>query len=362
MPRSPSQRRAKTPARSAPSPAPAATPVPGSPRTDAGWRRLFLGACLALGLVQAYVTVARYDPAKQSSGDEAHYLEMSRGLPLDQELRVYRWRVLTPLVVGSLPTLPAGLLGQYQVDAFKLERARFAAWNLLGNLAAAWLLMLFMQALGLGVLQAGVGALLYFSSFQVATDGAGIMVDPWSYAALAACLLAGQRKRWILLGLAFGLGLFVKETVVVAVPLLWLLRPKDGWTRWLWLLPGLAAYCWFRYGLYPGGEGASFSVEWVLNSLAQFKDLHLWLYLAEEFTLNFLWLAPLAWLGWRDSAAFPGLRRMALVLPLLAVVPLLVKSEFARPWFNGYPIFIPLAVLGLWRLAGLRAAQAPAAV
>jgi hypothetical protein len=216
--------------------------------------------------------------------------------------------------------------------------------------------MLFMEGLGLGVLQAGLGALLYFTSFQVATDGAGIMVDPWSYAALVGCLVAGQRRRWILLGLAFGLGLFVKETVVVAAPLLWLLRPKDGWTRWLALLPGLAAYCWFRYVLFPGGVGASLGWDWIVNSLAQFKDLHLWLYLAEEFTLNFLWLAPLAWLGWRDSAAVPGLRRMALLLPLLAVVPLLVKSEFARPWFTGFPIFIPVAVLGLWRLAGLRAA------
>ncbi|HTB34679.1 MAG TPA: hypothetical protein VK842_07430 [bacterium] len=360
MPRIPVKRRAEAPAAPAAAMAPAPA-VAGSPLGAAGWRRLFLGACLALGLVQAYVTVARYDGAKQSSGDEAHYLAMSRGLPLDQEYRIYRWRALTPWIVGSLPSLPAGLLGQYQVDSFKLERARFAAWNTLGNLATAWLLMLLMEGLGFSVLQAGLGALLYFTSFQVVTDGAGVLVDPWSYAAIAACLAAGQRKRWALLGLAFGVGLFFKETVVVAAPMLWLMRPKDGRLRWLALLPGLALYGWFRYVLVPGGQGTPLGLDTAINSLAQFSRPGLWLYLAEEFTLNFLWLAPLAWLGWRDSARFPGLRRMALLLPLLAVTPLLARAEFARPWFTGFPIFIPLAVLGLWRLAGLRAATVSAA-
>lgn len=318
---------------------------------------VFLGAYLALGLIQGYANVARFDPVEQASNDSSVYLAMTQGQPLQDTLQVYRWRALTPLMVRWMPGPPGFLTRHYQVDPLKVIRFKYAVWNTLGDLCAAFGLLLFMQAMGFSLLQAGFGGLLYASSAIVQLEGASMVVDPWANAAIIAALCFSLKRRNIALALAFSLGIFVKETLLIVPAYLFLMR-KPGWFKQcLWLLPGFFTYAWFRRVLYPDGPGRTFSLAWLPSSIGEYLHLGSWVYLGFEFTLYFMVLAPLAWLGWRDSHPYPGLRRMAWVLPALFVTPIVLGTELARPWFDGFPVFIPLAVLGLWRLAGYADAQ-----
>jgi hypothetical protein len=336
-----SRRKAVQPDPPAPSPAP---------------RRLtwvFLALYAALGFTHGYITVARFDPVEQMDyNDSVVYLRLYDGQPLDQVLRVYRWRALTPLVVRAMPLLPEALTTHYQMDPRKAVRFKWAAWNGLGTILASLALLLLMRSLGFSALQAGVGGLLYATSFQAAAEGFAILVDPWANAAIAASIWLALERRWLWLTLVFGLGLFIKETLELAPLYALLLRPAKPARLLAALAPGLAAYAWFRYVAYPGGSGVAFTADYIAAALASVLTLGHLLYAAAEFTLNFVLLAPLAWLGWRDTAGRPDLRRMTWVLPALALAPFFLGTELTRPWFGSFPILIPLAVLGLWRLLG----------
>lgn len=311
----------------------------------------FAALYAALGMMHGYITVARYDPVEQvEHPDSRVYLAMSEGLPLEQAPRVYRWRVLTPMVVRHVPLLPEALTRHYQMDAAKAQRFRWAAWNTAGTVLAACGVMALMLGLGFGGLQAGVGGLLYATSFQAMAEGAMILVDPWANAAIAWGFWLGLQGRPWALGAVFAFGVFVKETLVLLPFWLALARAPRLAACLAAMAPGAAAYLWFRYGLYPGGHGVAFNAEWILGSLRASLSPSVWAYAGAEFALNFALLAPLAWLGWRDAGAYPALRRMAWVLPALLVAPFALGTELTRPWFNGFPVFIPLAVLGLWRL------------
>jgi hypothetical protein len=317
-------------------------------------RWIFWAFFLVLGITHGYATVARYDPARAFEGDSGNYEAISEGQPLDQAFHLYRWRILTPMVVGHMDVfLPEVVTHYYHVDAGKVLRFRWGLWNSLGCVLGSVFLMMMMEGLGFSVLQAGVGGLLYATSFQVSVNGAVPLVDPWANAATAACLaLALRGHRWNLVWI-FAAGMFTKETTVLVIPWIVLLGTPRWRSQLLALLPGLLAYLWFRCVMYPGGGGRH-----ELDSVATqvgifFQPVHL-VYTAVEFALNFLLLAPLAVVGWRESAGMPGLRRMALVLLGLVLIPVVVGCELPRPWFNGFPVFIPLAVLGLWRLGGFQ--------
>lgn len=299
--------------------------------------------------MHVYATVARYEPIPRGTGDPSHYMTMAEGKPLDQTPVGYRRRVLTPLIIRAMPGLPAFVGRHYSVDADKVLRFKFALWNCLGGVAAAFALMLFIQGLGLSAAQGAAGALLYATSTQVLLDGAAPLVDPWANAAIIGGLYFNQQGRLWALGLSFALGLFVKETLLVLPAYLALQGFKGLWRRAAWMAPGFIAFVAF-YLRTQEGPGAHPDAGTMFAMLAGQLDPARLAYIGTEFALNFALLAPLAALGWASSAKLPTLRRMAWLLPALFLVPLLKGTELARPWFAGFPVFIPLAVLGIWSL------------
>lgn len=309
----------------------------------------FLALYCGLAMLHAYATVARYDRQEAFEDDSMVYSAMSRGQAPDQTLRIYRWRVLTPYMVQSMPFLPEALTHYYKVDEAKVLRFKWALWNGLGCVAGGLAVLALCQSLGLSLLQAGVGGLLYMTSFQIAVDGSMLLVDPWANAFMALSIALALHGRLVPLALAFTLGIFCKETVVLAGAWIFLLQ-RRGWIKQLAVLvPGFAAYAYMRWVLYPGGPGQAEFDALSVRLAAFFQPLHL-AYIGVELALNFALLAPLALLGWRASAAYPALRRMAWLLPALLAIPLLMPVEVPRPLWTSFPVVIPLAVLGLWRL------------
>jgi hypothetical protein len=309
----------------------------------------FFALYLSLAMMHGYATVARYDRQEAFENDSLNYGLMSKGQPLQETLRTYKWRALTPYMVRLMPWLPDVVTGHYQVDPDKILRFKWAAWNELGCAVGGLAVLVLCLTLGLRPLQAGIGGLLYMLSFPITVDGGMLLVDPWANALMALCLALALRGRVLAFALAFALGIFFKETIVLALLWVALLRRP----RWPWFLaaalPGLAAYAWFRCVLYPGGPGLSQLDDPVANTL-KFFEPHYLVYAAVELALVLGVLAPLAALGWKASAGHPALRRMAWLLPLILVLPMVTGAELQRPWWTSFPVIVPLATLGLWRL------------
>jgi hypothetical protein len=309
----------------------------------------FLALYCGLAMIHAYATVARYDRQEAFEDDSVNYSAMSRGQLPEQTLRLYRWRVLTPYMVQVMPFLPEALTHYYKVDEAKVLRFKWALWNGLGCIAGGLAVLALCQSLGLSLLQAGVGGLLYMTSFQVAVDGAMLLVDPWANAFMALTLALALHERLLPMALAFTLGLFCKETVILAGAWIFLLQ-RRGWLKQLAaLVPGFLAYAYMRWVLYPGGVGRPEFDSLFAQVASFFQPLHL-AYAGVEFALNFALLAPLAVFGWRASAGYPAIRRMAWLLPCLLLIPITLPVEIPRPLWTGFPVVIPLAVLGLWRV------------
>lgn len=307
---------------------------------------------LALAVTLAYPAISRYDQNKELySGDTSQYVEIYQGRPLQEIWSPVRTRVVVPWLASYMPVPPATVLAKYHVDEDKLICFRFALVNLLGTAATACFLYLFMRGLRFGQVEAALGGLLYLLSHEVVVNGASVFVDPWAYAAIAASLWLSSKGRPLASALVIAAGLFVKETVVVVLPLAWLLcpagrRPRFG-LQGLALLPYLA----FRIAL-AGPPGKVYNWQVPLQGLSEMADLHYLAYMGAEYLLNFFWITPLAILGWREaSGPWRVLRSAALLLPLFLLGPRLIESEFSREWQLAFPIFIPLAVLGLRRLS-----------
>jgi hypothetical protein len=316
------------------------------PRIWALWL-VFLGvAC-----VPAYATFARYDTKIELGGDIEYYVAHYKHQPVQEILRPYRWRVLMPYVASLLPFLPESLTTYYKVDEDKVITFKFMVVNLLGTLAAACFLQAFMAALGFSFWESALGGLLYLTSFQGLTNGYTMFVDPWANAAMAACLYFAVRGQLLALGLSFFAGMFVKESVVIVVPLVWLLGRKDRYRQLAVLAPGVLAYAVFRLS-YPGGPG----VTPVEDHWALFLKPTYLAYLGIELVLNFGLLAPLAYLGWAGARkGHPALCRLAWILPLLFMMPFILNTEAARVWFASFTVLMPLAVLGIRQLLGWEA-------
>lgn len=306
-----------------------------------------------LALAPAYITVARYDPAAELHGDQRNYVLQYERAPLDQIERPFRWRVLTPWAASLLPDLPDAFFRYYQNDPSKSLRFKFMVVNGAGTVATACLLLALLGAWGFSLRESALGALLYLFSFQSLANGYTVFVDGWTHAAIVACLLAARRRRHWVLGLIFAVGLFNKESVVFALPWVWLAEKKDARLGLvLAMLPGALAYAAFRFS-HGGGPGPVLDRATYAAELAQFMQPAYLAYVAMEFALNFYLLGPLAVLGWETvRREQPHLARMAWILPLLFVLPWAVYSEFARVWFLSFPILIPAAVLGLRRVFG----------
>lgn len=152
------------------------------------------------------------DPLFARPIDHHKYLWMA-GDPFGLQIAPFGWRVGMPLLVSLLPVVPP--IG-------------FLIVTVLSICLTAALLYLLLRAAGYSRLVALVGGALYFSIPWLAKFQ---LYDYWLPDALAGllittALLAIVRGRWLGTLLAFSAGLLVKESVLVALPLLYTLPAR----------------------------------------------------------------------------------------------------------------------------------------
>ena len=308
---------------------------------------VFLSVATSIGVL----SVSRFRLGEDASDDIRGYVSIHRGDPLSEVAPPFRYRVLTPLVARAVPPPPASLFDDRRDFDDRVVLFRFAVVNTVGLAAAAWFLLLLMDAMGFEPWQSLVGSLLFLGSFLSLYSATLPRVDALGYAFLAGCLWALVSGRPVLLFGLFALGMFTKETILL-VPLAVLLLKQPRRERVVQLgclIPSLVAYFVFRVLLLP--------VEWPLYSVAStskfaaefFGNAQRFGFYASRSAQVFglLWLLA-AW-GWarnRHRTDHP-LIRWSWMVPVVLVIPFVLALTIHSMWAFAFPIVIPLAVWGL---------------
>jgi hypothetical protein len=279
------------------------------------------------------------------------YIAIQQGEPLSEVAPPYRYRVLTPMLARAVPPPPASLFMNREHLDDRVIQFQFAVVNAVGLAAAAWFLLLLMDAMGFDPWQSLVGSLLLLGSYLSLASATLPRVDAWAYAFLAGSLWAIVRQRPLLLFALFSLGMFTKETTLL-VPLAVLLLRQPGKARIVQLgclVPALLAYFVFRILLLPV-EGPLYSAASTWRFAADFfgGTHRLGFYVSRSaLTFGFMWLLA-AW-GWarnRHRTDHP-LIRWSWIVPVVLVIPFVLALHVHKVLAFSFPIVIPLAVWGL---------------
>lgn len=290
-------------------------------------------------------------------GDATHYVEIYRGVELDEVDAPFRFRVFTPYLARWVPPLPSWLAKDpvRGVSAEARVVFRFGVLNALGLAVAGLYLFLLLDELGFTGTEGLVGSTLFLTSYYPALVATTPLVDAWAYAFLAMGLYALLAKRPGLLILAFTLGLFNKEPIFL-LPLAAVMLPalNEERRRWaLLFLPPLTVYLLFRLVAYPAPVAlAEFSHQGAyMERLLVGSDF---LTIPKDFLRSFHVLWVLAAIGWTKVDSDSPLYRWRWLTFVVVLAPFVLVKSLGRTWSFAFPFVLPLTLLGIrgWMSAG----------
>ena len=319
--------------------------------------------CLSVSAALVYPPITKYELYENGFGgrlgDTGQYILMSQGMPLNQIFKPFRYRVFTPYLARLMPLPPAGLLRYFDMKPERIITYRFGMANLLGLALTGLLLIHLCAAFSFDLPWSLLAALLFYTSFTVVNGAGAPMADAWAYAFILLGLLAAVRGSLAWLFVASLIGMFAKETTLLLVPAVLLLAdaPRTKLAKFAALLPGIVLYAIFRQAVSAGGYSFPNSPITAFTRLLERMSAgpYLWWILFEGATA-FGVLVPLGVIGaWslRGRSRTP-LARLAWLVPATLVLPFVnavgIGSGIGRLWFYSFPVMIPLALVGLWRL------------
>ncbi len=244
-----------------------------------GWREQLFAAALALFAVLALL--ARSDlvePGHPDFGrpwDHHKYIHMADGGVFDFRVAPFCWRVGVPLVVNTLPW--------DHRDSFLILAA-------LGLLVAALMLYHAARRFGFSPRLSAAGLLLFFSLGWATKYNLMHfwLSDAVALALVGAVVLLTLERRMIWAAALLTLGVLVKESVIVAAPLLYTLRTRrlfDGGLLLqsiLFSLPAVALLASLRMAIPMGNGDAAYlatlpeNLRAVHHGVSNFDTGYLW--------------------------------------------------------------------------------------
>jgi hypothetical protein len=317
--------------------------------------------CLAAAASLVYFPITKYDVEDPATGgktaDVAQYIRMFQGAALTEIPTPYRYRVLTPWLARQVPWLPDSVSQHYDISPVKIVKFKFGMVNMAGLAAAGFFLYLLGRALRLTSSESLLGSYLFFTAFFVVNYGGVPLVDSLSWAFLTLGIYAAVTDRYLLLFLAFTIGMFAKETnILIPVAVLLLSDSRRvKLAKALLCLPGIAGYGIFRLCILPTDAWVNYGLASALQKVLQAViPSKIWIYWIIDGGLTFgvLWgLALHGFLLIRQRRSDP-LYRLSFLVPLVMVIPFLIGSNVGRIWFLSFPIMIPLSLVSLRRVLG----------
>ncbi|WP_116452341.1 hypothetical protein [Blastococcus litoris] len=295
------------------------------------------------------------DPATGGDdGDSAAYARMALTGDLDGIEKPFRYRVVVPFLahvwlhLGERPEA-----GDVQ--------ATFAVLNMIGLALAAWAMCNFLRRFGFSAQEGFTGALLFLATWPVLRFGGVVLTDAWSHAVLAGAAYAIVARKHRLLLVVATVGMFVRETTVIAVLLVLVVAaPRATRLRQLaCFVPGVLGYLLFRFVLAPTTDGYAYNLDRMERQLVDVSSASGLPSTLRELALTFGATGLLLVVGLvrnRRLGALP--RNLYWLIPVAFVIPFLIASNLARVWFLAFPAAIPLALLGLRAVLGEERAPA----
>lgn len=296
-------------------------------------------------LITSILFIFYWEPRLATSGDAVFYLAISHN-PLDFVAAPFSYRFLVPAVVGVLP-------GSHEIS--------FIVITILSISATSYVLFKYLCTI-VKLELAAIGSLLFLlspaSTFSLVDP---YLVDPVSFLCMALVFLLVAQGRWTVAAITFGVGVLVKETILLLLlPLTALaisrrFRPIGGWSLLLaggFLVYGLLHYSPLLFGEikpnYPYLTKDTFDLV-VDYQRANYGSVLSSLLMAIFESFSFLWIAAgvgLFWL-WKERGDQRG--RALTVSSSLLVVPALLSLVVATDWVRmlslAFVAVIPLALV-----------------
>ena len=309
---------------------------------------LFLS--ISFGIV--YTPITKVDLQDGALGDANLYIAIYEGQSLNEIPKPFRYRLLVPYLARLVPMPPAFLTAGFEIDSIKLTKFKFGIVNAVGLALTAWGLFFFCGRLGFSRSLSIIGSFLFLTSFYILNYAGLPYVDALAYFFLTSCLYAILSDRNYLLLCLFAIGIFAKETIVLA--LIYIVFREENWLQKIkkiaMCLPGVLAYLSVRLIVLPTSMGFNYTSGRFLEVLAGYRSCFApWVFAAINlaFVFGLMWVLSLKGLqiarqrkNWEILALLP-------ILPVALLTPFIIGSDLGRIWFLGFPVIIPLSLLGI---------------
>lgn len=281
--------------------------------------------------------------------DVVYYLKLYNGTPLDSIPKHYRYRILHIELAKLVPESPPGL---FFLTPDQQLLFRFGVISLISLIVAAFSLWLLLLHFNFQPPWALLGTFLWITGFYVLNWAFQLIPDALSYAAIGVGLVLVQRRSFALLTLWMIPALLAKETSLLILPFsVLLLDDRKSWIKLGGsLLPGLLVYIGFRLS-FPTDFGAVLTPERFsegMISVVTFNKKTIYRLLSAIWAFHLLWVPLIA--GYLIVLKTkPDFLKYTLILaPVLLILPFPVNaSTIGRLWQLGFPVFIPLVLIGL---------------
>ena len=304
--------------------------------------------CVTASYAIVYTGIQSFTEAGPPEGkqDTLDYLAMYRGEKINH---VYGApRVAIPLLVRSLPDPPGWIFDSARrITDTWIATVKFGIVNFVFLALTGILFFYFLLQLDFSTWESLLGILLFYTARPVVQQAGLPMLEVTGYFFLLLCVYAILREYYVMLAVTFLVGVFVKETVFLALPAVLLSEQKHKVRLILLLLPGFIVYYTFRFYLYHiGARELYFDMELISQArerlllAAHFNKL---LDLFSSFGM--LWIPALYALIYGKLPAL--LRRWSYLIVITVVVIFLFSLNLGRILFNTFPVVIPLALYGI---------------
>jgi hypothetical protein len=293
---------------------------------------------LSTALVTTYVGMAGFRADDGGTLDNQRYTGLALGHS-DVVPKPFHYRIVVPAVVRLLPSLShdptrAAQLGLAAIDVGALTVAGIALYLLLRTWGAAQMLAL-------------VGVLSYFLSHAVLRFATIPLIESSAWAILILAMLAAERRRYLALAVIVLLGMFVKETTVIALAYPWVMSaPLSQRIRLsACAVPGVVAYAVYRMlEPVPGYTYSAGQVVHSLSSLLSADGLGRWRTIVLAFGP---WWLLLAVALRRREGLVPN--RYAWQIVGCFAIAAALRTDYERVLFLTFPVVLGLSLPTLAR-------------
>jgi len=299
-----------------------------------------------------YTPVTKVNLDDESISDAVIYLSMYQGHSLKEIPKPYRYRILVPYLARLIPTPPSFLMKGFDSSPEKVIKLKFGILNAIALAFAAWILFFFCRRLDFNLQLSILGSLLFLCSFYIVNYSGLPLTDASAFLFLTGCLYAILANNNWLLGLFFTVGIFAKETIVLAFVYIFFQNKKlsSKLQKFILCVPGLLSYLCLRFFYLPTNNGYNYTIDRLGITIASYAHgFAPWFWAAFNFLLVFGILWFFAWRGLKITLKEKDIKVLELlpILPVVIVVPFVIGSDLGRIWFLSYPVIIPMALKGI---------------